>query len=89
MFVSHVVSFQDRNRVRFIMADGCDLPQGIGQFGLIVLSLTLHHLPDPMGFLEVVADLIVPSGILVIAETYTWHEMMDLPKVRYSSQNDN
>ena len=72
---------QDRTRVKFIMADGCDLPRGMGQFGLIVLSLTLHHLPDPMAFLEEVSNLIAPSGVLVISESYTWHEMMDLPKV--------
>ena len=74
---------QDRSRVRFILADGCDLPTNIGQFGLVVISNTLHHLPDPKEFLEQARDLVAPSGILVIAEIYHWHEMMDLPKVSY------
>ena len=47
----------------------------------MIVSNTLHHLPDPKAFLTNVKDLIFPAGILVIIEIYHWHEMMDLPKV--------
>lgn len=70
--------------MKFILGDGNKLPSDIGQFGLVVISLTLHHLPNPKAFLDNVDDLLVPSGILVIAESYTWHEMLDLPKVSLS-----
>ena len=44
----------------------------------MIVSNTLHQLPDPKAFLTNVKDLIFPAGILDIIDIYHW---MDLPKV--------
>jgi putative 4-mercaptohistidine N1-methyltranferase len=73
----------DRSKVRFIVGDACELSSELGQFGMIVIINTLHHTPDPMKFLGDLKNLLVAGGIFVLVETYSWHEMLDLPKDRW------
>lgn len=48
---------------------------------MVVMLNTLHHIPNPKQFLSDVKNLLVPGGVLILAEIYSWHEMLDLPKV--------
>lgn len=65
----------------FMVCDANALPKEFGEFGLVLITNTLCHLPNPMKFLEEMKRLIVPSGILVIADFYGWDEMLKLSKV--------
>ncbi|MCB9496691.1 MAG: class I SAM-dependent methyltransferase [Fibrobacteria bacterium] len=50
---------------------GDDL-QGIeGTFGLVMLQMALHHIPDVPGFLARAMDRLAPDGILAIADLDT------------------
>jgi SAM-dependent methyltransferase len=79
----------DRDRVSFMVGDACALPEDIGQFGLVLITNTLCHLPDPMLFLETMKDRIVPAGILVIVDFYGWDDMYKLPKDRWIAGYEN
>lgn len=63
--------------------DACKLPPEMGQFGLVLIVNTLHHLPNPRQFLDEMKQRIVSNGLLVIVEMYNWDEMYKLPKVRF------
>ena len=73
---------KDRDRIQFVQGDGCNLPQ-LGEFGCVFIANTLHHLPTPMTFLDRMPHIIVPGGLLVIADFYIWNED-HLPKVNYT-----
>lgn len=64
------------------MCDANSLPSSLDQFGLVLITNTLCHLPDPLKFLNDMVQRIVPDGILVIADFYGWDEMFKLPKVK-------
>lgn len=64
---------KDRNRVKFVQGDACNLPN-LGEFGCVFVANTLHHLPVPMKFLDRVPHIIVPGGLLIIADFYIWSE---------------
>ena len=69
----HAHILKDRSRVQFMQGDACNLPN-LGQFGCLFVGNALHHLPNPMAFLDQVSDILVPGGILVIADFYMWTE---------------
>jgi protein-L-isoaspartate O-methyltransferase len=48
-------------------ADTLHALQTMGQYDVIAMWHVIEHLPDPWGVLDVLADHIVPGGILVIA----------------------
>ena len=66
-----------------MVGDANALSDTLGQFGMIIMINTLHHISDPKQFLFDVKNLLLPGGILLLAEIYSWHEMLDLPKVLY------
>lgn len=68
-------SLKDCSRVEFRVGDGCNLPAlSAGPLGCILTTNTLCRVPDPAKFLEQARDLLVPGGLLVMAESYTWTE---------------
>lgn len=70
---AYMPNAKDRNRVKFVQGDACNLPN-LGEFGCVFVANTLHHLPVPMKFLDRVPHIIVPGGLLVIADFYIWSE---------------
>ena len=49
----------------------CDMEKGeqpAGRFHLVVSSMTLHHVPDPARLFTLFHDLLLPGGILGIAD---------------------
>lgn len=71
--------------MQFVEGDAGNLPN-LGQFGCVFIGNALHHLPNPKAFLDQVPDIIVPGGILVIADFYIWTEE-HLPKVGWCRYN--
>ena len=66
---------QDRSRVEFRVGDGCDLPAlSPGPLGCVITCNTLCRVPHPAKLLQQARDLLVPGGILVLVESYTWTE---------------
>jgi putative 4-mercaptohistidine N1-methyltranferase len=72
---AHLPSDIDRSRVKFKVGDGCNLPAlSTGPLGCILTANTLCRVPDPARLLEQARELLVPGGILVLVESYTWTE---------------
>jgi SAM-dependent methyltransferase len=70
---AHLPPDIDRSRVEFRVGDGCNLPAlSTGPLGCVVTCNTLCRVPDPARLLEQARDLLVPGGILVLVESYTW-----------------
>jgi SAM-dependent methyltransferase len=64
--------------VEFLCADIHDLPEGVGQFDLALITIgVLNWMPDLSRFFNAVAGLIAPGGALVIYETHPFLEMFD------------
>lgn len=72
--VAKVPADVDRSRTRFIQGDACNLPTDLGQFGCILAANLICRLHRPFDFLDRLAGLVAPSGILVITSPYTWLE---------------
>ena len=72
----HITDYlsQDRSRVTFQHGDACNLPEGLGQFEVVLAANLICRLPDPMGFFNRLKDLVVPTGIVVITSPYSWLE---------------
>lgn len=64
----------DRSRCSFQQGDACDLPVDIGQFDCILAANLICRLHTPLDFLNRMADMVVPGGILVITSPYTFLE---------------
>jgi SAM-dependent methyltransferase len=63
---------------RFLEADIYDLPEDVGSYDLALITIgVLNWMPDLIGFFRIVADLLTPSGALVIYETHPFLEMFD------------
>ena len=61
--------------MEFKVGDGCNLPAlSTGPLGCIIACNTLCRVPDPALLLQQARDLLVPGGILVLVESYTWTE---------------
>lgn len=56
----------DKERVKFIQGDACNLPEDIGQFHCAIAGNLLDRLPDPAKFLREVGKFILPGGFLIL-----------------------
>lgn len=56
------------DRCRFLVADFCALPQGLGRFELIYAIESFVHAPDPAKMLSSAASLLAEGGRLVIVD---------------------
>ena len=70
---------QDRQRVLFMVGDGCNLPQ-LGQFGCVLAANLICRLPDPRPFFIRLRSIVVEGGLVVITSPYSWLERYT-PKV--------
>lgn len=57
-----------------MQGDACHLPTDLGQFGCILAANLIDRLHRPSDFLDSLADLVAPDGIVVITSPYTWLE---------------
>ncbi|MCR9150971.1 MAG: class I SAM-dependent methyltransferase [Rhodobacteraceae bacterium] len=63
---------------RLVEADIYDLPEGLGQHGLALVTIgVVNWMPDLPGFFRAVASLLAEGGVLVIYETHPFLEMFD------------
>lgn len=63
----------DRSRVSFQQGDACHLDAGaLGTFNAILASNLLCRLPSPRLFIDRVATLLRPGGVLVLVSPYSW-----------------
>jgi ubiquinone/menaquinone biosynthesis C-methylase UbiE len=56
------------NRIRFVRADGENLPFSDGQFSCAVTMDTLHHMVDAEGVTRELARVLARGGVLVVAD---------------------
>lgn len=75
--------FQNRQKTKFAQGDACNLPENLGQFGVILAANLVCRLHSPREFLHRLAELVAPGGILVITAPYTWLQQFS-DKVRDS-----
>ena len=64
----------------FYQGDACNLPNGLGQFGCVLVSNLIDRLANPYLFLDRIPSLVAPGGTLVITLCYSWKETFT-PKV--------
>ncbi|KAH3858737.1 uncharacterized protein LOC127871671 [Dreissena polymorpha] len=63
-----------RSKTSFIQGDACNLPTNLGTFGCVLAANLICRLHLPFNFLDRMAGLVAPGGILVITSPYTWME---------------
>jgi len=64
----------DRNRVKFLHGDACNLPDDLGLFDGVLLANLLCRLPNPSSCLDRMKSLIADNSWLVIATPASWSE---------------
>ncbi len=67
--VAHAANHRSVERVHFAQARGEVLPFADGTFDLVVSTLALHHLQDPVAALEELRRVVRPSGRIVVFDT--------------------
>lgn len=74
LIVSSFVIFrhQNRQKAKFQQGDACNLPQNLGQFGIVLAANLLCRLHHPRMFINSLKTLVARGGILVITGPYTW-----------------
>ena len=66
-----------RERINFLCADACKLPEGLAGYDAVLAVNLLCRLAEPAAFLNRIAmpnGLLRPGGILVLVSPYTWSE---------------
>ncbi len=66
MIVGNLARADNADRVRFIVADGMDLPMQPRSIDMIVLFATFHHFPDPIGLLSRLSDFVADDGLICL-----------------------
>ncbi|KAL3133907.1 hypothetical protein ABBQ32_008363 [Trebouxia sp. C0010 RCD-2024] len=69
----------EADRVQFLQADLCRLPQNLVQFDAVLAANVVERLADPGLFLDQLAGLVKASGVVVLASAFSWSEH-DTPK---------
>ncbi|XP_041362190.1 uncharacterized protein LOC121378153 [Gigantopelta aegis] len=64
----------NRDVVTFQQGDACNLPESLGQFGVVLAANLICRLHDPLAFLNSLPRLVASGGILIITAPYTWQE---------------
>ncbi len=59
-------------RVSFVQGDACNLKETHRDYDLVIAANLIDRLYDPMKFIEVIGQRIVPGGLLVLTSPYTW-----------------
>lgn len=64
----------DPDRVSFLQADLCRLPQNLVQFDAVLVANVLERLQTPAAFLTRLSSLVAPGGVVVLASTFSWSQ---------------
>lgn len=64
----------DADRVQFIQADLCRLPQNLIQFDAVLAANVIERLPNPALFLDRLSSLVKPDGVVVLSSAHSWSE---------------
>ena len=65
--------------MQFILGDVGNLPPGLGQFGCVLVLNFICGMEEPMKLFKVLPELVVPGGILVIMDHYSYCEKVRIP----------
>jgi putative 4-mercaptohistidine N1-methyltranferase len=76
----------DRNRMKFLHGDACNLPDNLGLFDGVLMANLLCRLPDPARCLDRMKTLIGENGWLVIATPASWSDEYT-PREKWLAQN--
>jgi putative 4-mercaptohistidine N1-methyltranferase len=71
-FVARVPEEIDRRRVDFETGDAMNLPSDLGAFDVVLAANLVCRLPEPLRFIERLADLVAPGGQLLLATPFSW-----------------
>jgi 5-histidylcysteine sulfoxide synthase/putative 4-mercaptohistidine N1-methyltranferase len=69
-----------RNRVRFLQADACNLPEKFTGYDLVLAANLIDRLYSPARFLTAIRERIKVGGLLVITSPYSWTEQFTKKK---------
>jgi putative 4-mercaptohistidine N1-methyltranferase len=64
----------ERRRVAFSQGDACALPDGLGQFDVVLMANLIDRVREPKKCLQQLPKLIQRGGQLIITSPYTWME---------------
>ncbi|XP_074651406.1 uncharacterized protein LOC141906103 [Tubulanus polymorphus] len=62
----------EKEKAIFLQGDACNLPLDLGSFGCVLAANLICRLHSPRYFLQRLASLVAPGGILVITSPYTF-----------------
>lgn len=71
-FTAHVPKEVDCMRVGFETGDAMNLRSDLGVFDVVLAANLICRLPEPLRFIERLADLVKPSGQLLLATPFSW-----------------
>jgi len=71
-FTASVPGNVDVSRVSFETGDAMDLRSDLGAFDVVLAANLICRLPEPQRFIERLADLVKPSGQLLLATPFSW-----------------
>ena len=57
-----------------MQGDACKLPTDLGHFVCVLAANLIDRLHTPSQFLDRLAGLVAPNGVVVITSPYTWME---------------
>ncbi|MFM8766041.1 MAG: putative 4-mercaptohistidine N1-methyltransferase [Spartobacteria bacterium] len=71
-FTARVPEEIDRQRVLFEPGDAMNLRSDLGAFDVVLAANLVCRLPEPLRFIERLADLVAPGGQLLLATPFSW-----------------
>ena len=71
-FTAHVTEGIDVSRVSFETGDAMNLRSDLGVFDVVLAANLICRLPEPLRFIERLADLVKPGGQLLLATPFSW-----------------
>jgi putative 4-mercaptohistidine N1-methyltranferase len=71
-FTAHVPKEVNCTRVSFETGDAMNLRSDLGVFDVVLAANLICRLPEPLPFIERLADLVKPGGQLLLATPFSW-----------------
>lgn len=71
-FTANVTEGVDVSRVSFETGDAMNLRSDLGVFDVVLAANLICRLPEPLRFIERLADLVKPGGQMLLATPFSW-----------------